>query len=76
VEKALLADIAGPEERGAAYGWYNCAIGIGALPASLLFGIVWESRGAAVAFTLGAGLAGVAAVLLILLPLPQQGEAV
>jgi MFS family permease len=76
VEKALLADIAGPEERGAAYGWYNCAIGIGALPASLLFGIVWESWGAAVAFTLGAGLAGVAAVLLILLPLPQQGEAV
>jgi MFS family permease len=76
VEKALLADIVSPEERGAAYGWYNCAIGIGALPASILFGIVWETWGAAVAFTLGAGLAGVAAVLLILLPLPQQGEAV
>jgi MFS family permease len=76
VEKALLADIVSPEERGAAYGWYNCAIGIGALPASILFGIVWETWGAAVAFTFGAGLAGVAAVLLILLPLPQQGEAV
>ena len=73
VEKALLADIAGPEERGAAYGWYNCAIGIGALPASLLFGVVWETWGAATAFTLGAGLAGAAAVLLILLPLPRQG---
>jgi MFS family permease len=71
VEKALLADIAGPEERGAAYGWYHCALGIGALPASLLFGIVWETWGAAAAFTLGAGLAGVAALLLLLLPMPR-----
>ena len=31
VEKALLADIAAPAERGAAFGWYNCAIGLGAL---------------------------------------------
>ena len=73
VEKALLADVAGPEERGAAYGWYNCSIGIGSLPASLLFGVVWETWGAATAFTLGAGLAGAAALLLILLPLPRQG---
>jgi MFS family permease len=76
VEKALLADIAGPEERGAAYGWYNCAIGVGALPASLLFGVVWENWGAAAAFSIGAGLAGVAALLLLLLPLPRQGAAV
>ena len=75
VEKALLADIAGPEERGAAFGWYNCAIGVGALPASLLFGVVWERWSAATAFSLGAGLAGIAALLLLLLPLPQQGEA-
>ena len=75
VEKALLADIAGPAERGAAYGWYNCAIGVGALPASLLFGVVWETWGAVAAFTLGAGLAAAAAVLLLLLPLPRQGLA-
>jgi MFS family permease len=73
VEKALLADIAGPEERGAAFGWYHCAIGIGALPASLLFGVVWETWGAAAAFSLGAGLAGVAALLLLLLPMPRPG---
>jgi MFS family permease len=75
VEKALLADIAGPEERGAAYGWYNCAIGIGALPASLIFGVVWERWGSVAAFSLGAGLAGAAALLLLLLPLPRQGVA-
>jgi MFS family permease len=73
VEKALLADIADPGERGAAFGWYNCAIGIGALPASLLFGVVWETWGAAAAFSLGAGLAGLAAVLLLFLPLPRPG---
>ncbi len=74
VEKALLADIAAPAERGAAYGWYNCALGIGALPASLLFGLIWERFGSAAAFTLGALLAGGAALLLLLLPLPGQGE--
>jgi MFS family permease len=63
-EKALLADLADPAERGAAFGWYNFAIGIGALPASLLFGAIWQWAGAPAAFGFGAGLAALAAVLL------------
>ena len=67
VEKALLADIAPPEERGGAFGWYNFAVGVGALPASLLFGAVWEKVGRGAAFGLGAALAALAAVLLLAL---------
>ena len=63
-EKALLVDLAHPAERGAAFGWYNFAIGIGALPASLLFGAIWQWAGAPAAFGFGAGLAALAALLL------------
>ena len=66
-EKALLADMVPAEQRGSAFGWYHCAIGIGALPASLLFGWLWQSFGVTAAFDLGAGLAGLAALLLWLL---------
>jgi dipeptide/tripeptide permease len=57
VEKALLADIAAPAERGAAFGWYNSAIGIGALPASLIFGFIWQRQSSFAAFGFGAALA-------------------
>jgi MFS family permease len=62
VEKALVADLVAPERRGAAFGWYNLAIGIGALPASLLFGAIWDRWGSAFAFDFGALLALAAAV--------------
>ena len=63
-EKALVADIVPRTRRGAAFGWYNLAIGLGALPASLIFGWIWDTRGAASAFLFGASLALVAAVLM------------
>ncbi|GLI37135.1 MFS transporter [Geobacter hydrogenophilus] len=66
-EKALLADIAPSRERGSAFGWYNFAVGAGALPASLIFGAVWEKAGREAAFGLGAALAALAAVLLLTL---------
>ncbi|MRR35970.1 MFS transporter, partial [bacterium] len=66
-EKALLADIAPTRERGGAFGWYNFAVGAGALPASLLFGTVWEKAGREAAFGLGAALAALAAMLLLTL---------
>jgi MFS family permease len=68
VEKAFVADLAPPEQIGTAFGWYNLAIGVGALPASMIFGAIWTWTGPAVAFSFGAGLAGVAALLLSLLP--------
>ena len=71
-ELALVADVVPAERRGAAYGWYYLAIGIGALPASIGFGIVWDRFGSSIAFTMGATLSMLAAVGLLLLPSPQQ----
>ena len=65
VEKALVADLVPQAATGRAFGWYNMAIGLGALPASLLFGAVWDRYGSPAAFTLGAALAAVAAVALV-----------
>jgi MFS family permease len=61
-EKALVADLVPAARRGTAFGWYNLAIGLGALPASLLFGAIWDRRGPPAAFTFGAALALVSTV--------------
>ena len=66
-EKALVADLAPAAERGAAFGWFNAAIGLGALPASLLFGALWQWFGPLAAFGCGAAMAAVAAVLLLIM---------
>jgi len=63
-EKALVADIVPRTRRGAAFGWYNLAIGLGALPASLIFGWIWDNHGAPSAFVFGASLALIAAVMM------------
>ena len=70
-EKTLVANLVGPGRRGLAYGWYNGAIGIATLPASVLFGWLYDAFGARVAFGVGAGLALLAAVLLWRLCRPQ-----
>lgn len=62
VEKALVADMVPSTVRGAAFGWYNLTIGLAALPASLIFGGLWQAYGARTAFVTGAVLALVAAV--------------
>ncbi|MEO8576496.1 MAG: MFS transporter [Gemmatimonadales bacterium] len=61
-EKALVADLVPETRRGSAYGWFNLAVGLGALPASLIFGAIWDRMGAPVAFTFGAALALTAAI--------------
>jgi MFS family permease len=62
VEKALVADLVPADRRGSAFGWYNLALGLGALPASLIFGAIWDRWGAPAAFTFGAAMALVAAI--------------
>lgn len=66
-EKALVADYVKSEQRGRAYGLYHGAVGAAALPASLVFGVFWAKLGPAIAFAIGASLAGLASVLLMLL---------
>ncbi len=64
-EKAFVADLAPKELRGTAFGYYNLIIGLGALPASLIFGFVGQQWGYPTAFGVGAALAGLAAVGLL-----------
>ena len=64
-ERALIADLVVLERRGTAFGWYNLAIGLGALPASLMFGFVWDRAGPGTAFVMGASLALAAALGLL-----------
>ncbi|MDB4908749.1 MAG: major facilitator superfamily 1 [Gemmatimonadetes bacterium] len=64
-ERALVSDLVTPERRGTAFGWYYLATGLAALPASIAFGLVWDHAGAHAAFLMGAALAGVAALGLL-----------
>ncbi|MGD9858089.1 MAG: MFS transporter [Planctomycetaceae bacterium] len=63
-EKTLVVNLAGPARKGLAFGWYNFAIGIAALPSSVVFGSLYEQFGPLAAFGWGAGLAMAAIVLL------------
>jgi MFS family permease len=61
-EKAMVVDIVPSHRKGTALGWYNLAIGIGALPASLIFGAIWDRVGAPAAFGFGASMALIASL--------------
>jgi MFS family permease len=74
-ERAMVADLVGRDRRGTAFGWYNLAIGIGALPASLVFGFVWDRVGPAAAFNVGAALAVAAAAVLVAVRQSRAAEA-
>ncbi len=72
VEKALVADFAPSYLRGSAFGLYHLVVGLGALPASLIFGLVWQKFGSAAAFGMGACLALLASVMLSMLVIKKQ----
>jgi len=65
VEKALVKDLVPAEQRGRAYGAYNFVIGVTSLPAGLLMGVLWSAWGPAHALEVGAVLAAVSAVMLL-----------
>lgn len=68
-ERAWVASLVPAHLRGTAFGWYHCAVGLAALPASLVFGLIWQQWGSPIAFTVGGLLAGLAALLL---PAPRS----
>ena len=71
IYKAVVADLVPASRRGLAYGFFNGAIGIGALPASVIAGLMWDHYvgGFHLPFFFGAVMAGLAVVLLLFLPL-------
>jgi len=66
-EKALVADLTPADRHGAAFGFYNAALGVGALGASVAFGVLYERFDAATAFGTGSVLAAAAALMLMLI---------
>jgi len=63
-EKALVTSLVPAEHRGKALGLYHAAVGLAALPASIVFGGLWDYYGQGVAFGAGAALALSAALML------------
>lgn len=64
--KAFVADMVPVERRGTAYGLYNGIVGIMALPASLIAGVLWDKINPASTFYFGAGLALLAMLGMVL----------
>jgi MFS family permease len=53
-EKAVVRALVAPHALGRAYGYFNCAVGLSAVPAGLLTGYVWQTWSARAALLLGA----------------------
>ncbi len=65
VAKALIADLVPEVQRGTAYGLYAAAVGLTALPASLIAGVLWQGVGAWTGFGASAPFAFGAAMSLL-----------
>jgi len=63
-EKALVADLTPEALHATAFGWHAAVQGVGALAAGIVFGLLWQTFGAPVAFMTGAALSIAAATLL------------
>ncbi|WP_395142736.1 MFS transporter [Armatimonas sp.] len=63
-QKALAADMTDPTQRGRQLGIFHLVVGIGALPASLIAGGIYDTVSPAAPFWLGAGGAVIAMLLL------------
>ncbi|MFN3369540.1 MAG: MFS transporter, partial [Thermus sp.] len=55
--RAYLATLVPREAKATAIGLYHTVVGVLLLPASLLFGLLWQHLGPGIAFSTGAGLA-------------------
>lgn len=64
VEKALVADLAPVGMAGTAFGWFNLITGLMLLPASLIFGWLYESFSPQYAFLFSGSCAALAFLLL------------
>jgi len=63
-QKALVADLAGANMKGSAFGLYHSVLGITLLPASLIAGRLYDKVSASAPFLVGSALAFSAAVLM------------
>jgi MFS family permease len=69
---ATVADAASDRLRGTAFGMYDVAIGVATFAASAGAGVLWTAAGSAAAFAVGACIAAIAGLLVLLRPLPAS----
>ena len=72
-ERTLVANLVGTDRKGLAFGWFNFATGIAALPSNLIFGWLYDEYGGAVAFSWSAALALCAVALLMIVGRAPSG---
>jgi MFS family permease len=73
VERAFVAEIAPPEQKGTMLGLQSTIAGIALLPASLITGLLWTLFGAAIPFVFGALLSLAATLLLLIFMRDEPG---
>jgi MFS family permease len=78
--KAFVADLVSEDKRGTAFGLYNFSIGLGALPASLIFGFLYSyfdkrfpGYGGTVAFGFG-GIIALTSMILMSLKVKEKAQ--
>jgi sugar phosphate permease len=74
-EKSIVTELGDPTLKGTAFGIYNLALALGALPSSLLFGWLWTKFGFQAAFFFGSGTAAIASLLLLRLKVVARVDA-
>ena len=81
-EKAFVADLVSEDKRGTAFGLFNFSVGLGALPASIIFGLLYSyfdklfpGYGGTVAFGFGGIVAIISMILLaVKIKEPSRGS--
>ncbi len=64
-ERSMVGDLAPSALRGTIFGVYHLATGLVALPGAVLFGLLWQAAGPAVAFLAAAAVTAAAALLMM-----------
>jgi MFS family permease len=73
--RALLAEFASGDRRATAFGAYHMVVGLAALPASVMAGLLYDHVSAAAPFWVGAAAAVLAGLLMLaLVPEPRAGK--
>jgi MFS family permease len=70
VLRAMVSQAAPPESRGRAFGIFYFVTSVTALLASVITGELWKHFGAAIPFYASAGLAAIAAAMVLVAPTP------
>lgn len=66
VERAFVSDLVDENMRASAFGTFHFAVGMGMLPASFMFGFLWDNISSAAAFAFGGTFSLLAALLMLL----------